>query len=274
MKWEDVMSGSVKLVTSQEAQEFCRETAIEDYQLIDVRQPGEYQNGHIPGAQLTPLNELISGQVELDKSKPVVVYCHSGGRSAAAGGWLVEQGFEKVLDIRGGFSSWNGLAAQGPVEMNLNLIKDSAEFPDAFSMAYTMEDGLQRFYLKLAPKMEDPKLTKILERMATFEDAHKENLKSKATNPDDLKIDENNQLMEGGFYVDQLVEQVAGRIDSMEQLFSMSLAIEAQAYDFYTRLAGHSKKPEVKTLFLEMADEEKGHLNLLSKEMDQLLAEA
>lgn len=272
MKWEDIMSGSVKLITSTEAQEYCRATAIETYQLIDVRQPGEYQNGHIPGAKLAPLGELVSGQVELNKSKPVIVYCHSGGRSAAAAGWLVEQGFEKVLDIRGGFSSWNGLAAQGPVEMNLNLIKDSAEFPDAFSMAYTMEDGLQRFYLKLAPKMEDPKLAEILNRMASFEDHHKENLKLKATNPDDLKIDEDNQLMEGGFYVDQLVEQVAGRIDSMEQLFSLSLAIEAQAYDFYTRLSGHSKNQEVKALFLEMADEEKGHLNLLSKEMDELLA--
>ena len=274
MKWEEVMSGAVTLVTSTEAQAYCKANPIESYQLIDVRQPGEYQNGHIPGSTLAPLNELMSGQLDLEKSTPVIVYCHSGGRSAAAANWLVEAGFEKVLDIRGGFSAWNGLAAQGPVEMNLNLIKAGAEFADAFAMAYQMEDGLQRFYLKLAPKMNDPKLTAILEKMASFEDHHKDNLKTKSDNPDSIAGNDENQLMEGGFYVDQLVEQVSGRIDSVEQLFSLSLAIEAQAFDFYSRLSAQATKADTKALFLEMAEEEKGHLALLSKEMDQLLAEA
>ena len=80
--------------------------------------------------------------------------------------------------------------------------------------------------------------------------------------------------MEGGFYVDKLVEQVSDSIDSMEQLFSMSLAIEAQAFDFYSRLSSQATKATTKDLFLEMAQEEKGHLALLSKEMDNLLAEA
>lgn len=273
MKWEDVMSGTVKLVTSTEAQAYCKSNPIESYQLIDVRQPGEYQNGHIPAATLAPLNELMSGQVQLDKAKPVVVYCHSGGRSAAAANWLVESGFEKVLDIRGGFSAWNGLAAQGPVEMNLSLIKADADFADAFAMAYQMEDGLQRFYLKLAPKMSNPKLTAILEKMASFEDHHKDNLKSKSDNPAEIAGTDENQIMEGGFYVDQLVEQVSEGINSVEQLFSLSLAIEAQAFDFYSRLSAQATNANTKALFIEMAEEEKGHLALLSKEMDQLLAE-
>jgi rhodanese-related sulfurtransferase len=80
----------------------------EDVQLIDVRTAEEFQAGHINGA----LNyDYLSGEVdllisELDKSKPVYVYCRSGKRSASSAEILIDAGFKKVIDLKGGFMSW------------------------------------------------------------------------------------------------------------------------------------------------------------------------
>jgi len=54
------------------------------FTLLDVRQPGEYDAEHLPGAKLIPLPELGARLSELDAGKPTVVYCAIGGRSRVA----------------------------------------------------------------------------------------------------------------------------------------------------------------------------------------------
>ena len=60
--------------TAEEVRAFLREQRAESYNLIDVRQPGEYEEGHLPGARLIPIAELADRLGELDRSKPVVTY--------------------------------------------------------------------------------------------------------------------------------------------------------------------------------------------------------
>ena len=60
--------------TAEEVRAFLREQNAESYNLIDVRQPGEYEGGHLPGARLIPIAELADRLGELDRSKPVVTY--------------------------------------------------------------------------------------------------------------------------------------------------------------------------------------------------------
>jgi len=60
--------------TAAEVRAFLREQSAESYNLIDVRQPGEYEGGHLPGARLIPIAELADRLGELDRSKPVVTY--------------------------------------------------------------------------------------------------------------------------------------------------------------------------------------------------------
>jgi thioredoxin len=86
--------------------------------LVDVRTPDEYQGGHIPGAvnidyQNPNFVERVS---KLDKTKPVFVYCLSGGRSAGAAEQLRDAGFKQVYNLQGGFLQWN--AAGKPKEPN------------------------------------------------------------------------------------------------------------------------------------------------------------
>lgn len=273
MQWNEVMNNNVKLISPNEAREYCRSRPTESYQLVDVRQPGEYEQGHIPGSVLVPLDQVVAGQAQLDKNKPILIYCHAGRRSAAAASHLAQEGYSEIYDIQGGYSNWAGLSAAGPVTHNLNLIGAEAEYADALAMSYAMETGLQTFYQKLAEKVEQPEFKNLLERLASFEDHHKDNLSAKSGNGEFAQIPENYEgIMEGGFKIEDLVQQVLPRMTSIEELFSLAMAIEAQAFDFYTRLSEQAEKADSRQLFLEMADEEKKHLGLLAGEMDQMLA--
>jgi rhodanese-related sulfurtransferase len=78
-------------------------------QLIDVRTPGEYKSGHLKDALLINYmaddfkTKAFDG---LDKSKPVLIYCASGGRSARSAKIYKEAGFTKVYNLLGGFRAW------------------------------------------------------------------------------------------------------------------------------------------------------------------------
>ena len=60
--------------TAGEVRAFLRQRSPESYNLIDVRQPGEYEEGHLPGALLIPMAELADRLGDLDRSKPTVTY--------------------------------------------------------------------------------------------------------------------------------------------------------------------------------------------------------
>lgn len=78
-------------------------------QLLDVREEHELRaNGMIPGAVHIPLYDVASRAHELDKSRPVVVYCASGMRSFDAGFALIQAGFKDVSNLNGGIQAWPG----------------------------------------------------------------------------------------------------------------------------------------------------------------------
>ncbi|MGA8978656.1 MAG: rhodanese-like domain-containing protein [Pedococcus sp.] len=80
--------------------------------VIDVREPGEYVSGHVPGAVLIPMGQLPSRAGDLDRSRDVYVVCASGNRSGAMTDYLVHAGF-KALSVAGGTSAW--IASGRPV---------------------------------------------------------------------------------------------------------------------------------------------------------------
>ncbi len=75
--------------------------------LLDVRMPDENRQGRIPGSKLIPLNELENRLGEMDKDKPLIVYCRSGNRSSIALGILKDKGFTNAAHIAGGFMAWS-----------------------------------------------------------------------------------------------------------------------------------------------------------------------
>ncbi len=80
-----------------------------EVQLIDVRTPEEFNEGHLENAKnINIMGDDFDAQVaSLDKTKPVMVYCKSGGRSAKASARLKELGFTSITDLEGGITNWN-----------------------------------------------------------------------------------------------------------------------------------------------------------------------
>ena len=74
--------------------------------LIDVREPNEYQICRIPGTSLIPLGEIPRRYAELNKDEEIVVHCKMGGRSAKAADFLRQNGFNRVLNLKGGILDW------------------------------------------------------------------------------------------------------------------------------------------------------------------------
>ena len=80
-----------------------------DVQLVDVRTPEEFSEGHLENAINIDVtaDDFDAKVVGLDKEKPVMVYCKSGGRSAKAYARLKELGFTSITDLEGGITNWN-----------------------------------------------------------------------------------------------------------------------------------------------------------------------
>lgn len=85
-----------------------RMDAGEDIQLIDVRQPDEYNFARIEGAKLIPLGEIINRMNEINADRETVVHCKAGGRSARAIQALQQAGFTGDLkNLAGGITAWS-----------------------------------------------------------------------------------------------------------------------------------------------------------------------
>jgi rhodanese-related sulfurtransferase len=78
----------------------------EEIVVVDVRQPEEYAAGHIPGAELIPLNELPDRLDEIPQDERVVLVCRSGNRSNQAQRLLNDAGFDNVHNMLGGMNAW------------------------------------------------------------------------------------------------------------------------------------------------------------------------
>lgn len=90
----------------------CRELADrlargELPRLLDVREREEYAICHLPGSTLIPMSELPLRLAELDPDAETIVYCHHGVRSAHVIAHLHSQGFERLVNLRGGIAAWS-----------------------------------------------------------------------------------------------------------------------------------------------------------------------
>jgi rhodanese-related sulfurtransferase len=76
--------------------------------ILDVRTPGEFYGGHLPGARLIPLQQLSARCKEIERFKDtdILIYCRSGNRSTVASEILVEKGFSRLHNLRHGVIGW------------------------------------------------------------------------------------------------------------------------------------------------------------------------
>lgn len=96
----------VNNISAQQLQELL--TGGHNPLIIDVREPWEYEEGHIPGSTLLPLGGIPQWAQTLDKDEEIVLVCRSGSRSVGAYQYLQRLGFTNLKNMVGGMITWRG----------------------------------------------------------------------------------------------------------------------------------------------------------------------
>lgn len=250
------MANRVRRISIDEARRLLQRS---DILLVDVRQPEEYKKGHIPGAVLIPLPEIPDRLKELNTEKEIITYCRLGRRSFAAAQLIADELNIEVYTIDGGIMAWNGLVAKGDVEEGLQLTR-YLRMPEEFiSLAYTLEDGSERFYKKLADLFLDKKAKELFNTLSLAEENHKKRISEKWKG---LLIDERfKDYMESGLIIGEAIEKIAEKIDLREAL-EYSMQIEINSLDLYMKIL-RIVDENTRAYFREIIEEEKSHLKKL-----------
>ena len=121
-KTQKEASANVAALSTIPADEFDKKlNSLAGVQLVDVRTPGEYASGHIKNAQNINIHDDAFDKTvaTLDKTKPVMVYCKAGSRSAAAAEKLQAMGFKEIYNLDGGIMKWE--SAGKPTQAGANV---------------------------------------------------------------------------------------------------------------------------------------------------------
>ena len=164
----------VEGIDSEKAKKFLAEHPEGSYTLLDVRQPAEYEEEHLPGAKLIPLGQLGDAVGEIDKEKPVIAYCAIGGRSRVAAQLLNGYGFREVYNLKGGIKGWQGYKASGPEELNMDLIRGDETPAEIAALAIGMEESLKQFYQTLLLQAQDNDVKQLFSKMIEVSELHKQ----------------------------------------------------------------------------------------------------
>lgn len=95
--------GYLHILTQEEFKEGYRKA-----QLIDVREPQEFERGHILGARNIPVSQMKQRLIEMRKDKPVYLYCQGSSRSSRAAQLLHKHDYQNINQLKGGFKKWTG----------------------------------------------------------------------------------------------------------------------------------------------------------------------
>jgi rhodanese-related sulfurtransferase len=78
----------------------------QNFYLLDVRTPGEYQQARLAGASLIPIDQVPQRLAELPRDRPILVYCAVGSRSSQVFNFLARRGYPEVYNLEGGIYAW------------------------------------------------------------------------------------------------------------------------------------------------------------------------
>lgn len=250
-----------------------------EFLLLDVRQPEEYEAGHIPGAMLIPLGELEARQEELDQSKKIITYCRSGRRSMAAAIALCGLGFEGVHNLESGILNWTYETISGVPKARPELIAEAAGVKDILMLAIKMEKGSWDFYMAAGDKV-GPQAKEIFQRLANAEDGHMQRLYQHAIGLlgeealpplEKLKPELKVEHMEGGIEISPTLAKIDEKFTGEMEALEIALEKEYMSYDFYKRTSALVESPDSKTLLHELALEERNHANILLKRVAEIV---
>jgi len=270
----------VKSISTDEVRTIVKDKSAAEYCLLDVRQPGEYAEGHLPGAKLIPLGELQSSLDNLDSAKPVIVYCRSGNRSRSAVGMLNGAGRQDVFNMDGGILAYNGIVASGPPEAGVFCFPDSLSPGQLVAMAWYVEDGSQRFCEKIAQDTFDQKVDQLPADLIRYKKEHKQDLVELYRNisqtdgkdfPAAVLPFPPTDVMAGCVSVSQALDWSKGR--NISDILDLMIALEANTLDLYLKLGRQVDSDRARKVFFALAEKEKIQLDAVISAFEQTIGE-
>ena len=275
MRWKQFLT-PVKSLNAPETREHLNRLSLADYNLIDVRQPGEYKAGHIPGAKLIPVADVAERSRELDPAKPTFVYCAIGGRSRVAAQMLAGKGFSQVFNMAGGIKAWDSNTAVGSEDTGMSLFTGKEEIEEVLFIAYALEDGLRDFYLSMQERVRQEEVKTLFGKLSVIEVKHQDRLfaeyeqtAAKPLSREEFTRNAEMQTMEGGLTTEEYLALYPTDFEVAAEVISLAMGIEAQALDLYLRAAENCAQEATQQALRRIAEEERTHLKLLGDLLDE-----
>ncbi len=264
-------------LTPDDLKTYIRTHNEREYVLVDVRQPAEYQDEHIPGAFLLPLPALQTNLSELDSERDLIFYCRSGKRSMAAATLALEDNVtgKRIYNLVGGIMSWQGKTLAGFPKAR--VFSKTAGFSEMLYTAMEMEKGAARFYDLAYRRYPEATFAHVFGTLSKAETAHARTIykhwAARQENPisfeqlfDGLK----ENILESGDTLDQAIK----RLDSPGEdiclnLIELALDIESAAFDLYRTMSDRTEDQSFQEIALAIAQAEKSHMQTLIKALEK-----
>lgn len=265
-------------INAFELKKYMEENNESNYTIVDVRQPEEYKQEHIPGSKLIALPTLVSGAGTLPATGNLIFMCHSGIRSRTAAIIAeseVQKG-QKIYNLTEGILGWYGKTLPGIPKVQ--LLSDSDDFDEIMFSAMDLEKGAWNYYKTILEKFPGTPFQDAIEYLSLAEADHAEALyhiimrrkrdlgETGLPGFDDMFSGLKGDILEGGT---PLVDAVK-KLDSIEtdvnvSILEFALDIEYSAFDLYKNAAQMTDDPDIKKTLNGIANGEKNHMKKLAE---------
>ncbi|MBZ2171966.1 rhodanese-like domain-containing protein [Nitratidesulfovibrio sp. SRB-5] len=293
----------IESVSPQALRDFMAARPEGSYVLVDVRQPEEYRQEHIPGARLVPVGELARLLATLDPAQDHVFYCRSGGRSAAAAVMAAESGRfaapslgmggtgatagGRILNLTGGMNAWSAGPGQAVANSpRIQVFAGVRSMVELLRRALDMEKAAHLLYTRVRAAGPKPAVCALMDRLIGVElahakvvyhhlaqrwdaDAHADATRGPLPPFDALFEALEGRVLEGGMAVADLEPWLrdAASGDCLD-IAELALEVEMNAYDLYRTLADEARRGSglgglAERAFLDLATQEKTHARMI-----------
>jgi len=190
---------------------------------------------------------------------------------------LAGKGFKQVFNVSGGINAWKSKTAIGPQDLGMDLFIGKEAPLDVLKVAYSLEQGLQEFYVTLANKAGNEKVKDLFLKLSKIEVKHQisiytayNRISHEGINKDEFEKIVEISALEGGLSTEEYMDLFKPDLNSEKEVISLAMSIEAQALDLYHRVSSKISDSESRAIVNKIADEEKAHLASLGKLMDSI----
>ena len=194
---------------------------------------------------------------------------------------LSGQGFTNIINVAGGFNAWTSQKAFLGEEKGLALFDGVTSVESALTVAYSLEEGLKQFYEDMAAKVEDEGARQLFHQLSQIEVKHQDRILEQYTELTGRPVTRETfearqvpEVLEGGLTTEEYASLLMPAYDTVAQIIELAMSIEAQALDLYLRASGKAENEAGKKALIQIANEEKTHLQRLGQLMEETVATA